>query len=121
MKKLLAVSFATTLLVLVGCASSSSMAPGVGMWNISMETPVGAMPAVLTLNQDGSGSMAVDQLGETAINGVMYEGNMVNFSASVDAQGQALTLTFSGTVEGDSISGEFGSDFGSFGVTGTRQ
>ena len=37
------------------------------------------------------------------------------------AQGQSLTLNFNGTVDGDALTGEFGSDFGAFGVTGTRQ
>jgi hypothetical protein len=46
---------------------------------------------------------------------------MFMFSAEVDAQGQMLVLEFSGTVEGDSVNGEFGSDFGAFGVTGSRQ
>lgn len=119
MKKMLAGSFATLLLVLAGCASS--MAPGVGAWNISMATPVGEMPAVLTMNADGSGTMAADGLGETSLNGIMYDGNMIKFSADIDAQGQTLTLTFSGSVDGNALTGEFGSDFGAFGVTGTRQ
>lgn len=119
MKKILAGSFAAVVLFLAGCAAS--VAPGVGAWNISMNTPVGAMPAVLTMNADGSGSMAADGLGETAISGITFDGNAVNFSADIDAQGQSLTLTFSGTVDGDALTGEFGSDFGAFGVTGTRQ
>jgi hypothetical protein len=79
------------------------------------------MPAVLTMNADGSGSMAAEGLGETAINGITFDGNAVSFAADIDAQGQQLTLTFNGTVDGDALTGEFGSDFGAFGVTGTRQ
>ena len=120
MKKFLTASLATVVLSLAACASST-VAPGVGMWNVNLETPVGAMPAVLTMNADGSGMMSVDQLGETPLTGIMYDGNMVSFSASVDAQGQALTMTFSGTVTGDSLAGEFGTDFGALAVSGTRQ
>ena len=54
--------------------------------------------------------MGSDQLGEAPIDGVMYDGNSVSFSAEVDAQGQTLVLDFSGTIDGDSVSGEFGSD-----------
>jgi hypothetical protein len=86
-----------------------------------MNTPLGALPATLTLNEDGSGTMAADALGEAPIDGITYDGNMVIFTAEVDAQGQTLVLEFSGTVEGDSIEGEFDSDFGAFGVSGTRQ
>jgi len=118
MKKILNGWFAVTLLVLVGCAASTP--PAVGVWNVEMNTPLGALPATLTLNADGTGVMGSDQLGEAPIDGVIYDGNSVSFSAEVDAQGQTLVLDFSGTIEGDSVSGEFGSDFGAFAVTGTR-
>jgi hypothetical protein len=118
MKKLFSGWLAVSLLVLVGCAASTP--PGVGVWNVEMNTPLGALPATLTLNADGSGMMGSDQLGEAPIEGVMYDGNSISFTAEVDAQGQTLVLDFSGTVEGDSVSGEFGSDFGAFAVTGSR-
>lgn len=110
---------ALTLTVLVGCASGP--APAVGVWAVEMNTPLGALPATLTVNADGTGMMAADGLGETPISGIAFDGNMFMFEAEVDAQGQSLVLEFNGTVEGDSVSGEFGSDFGAFGVTGTRR
>ena len=119
MKRFISGSLIAFTLFLAGCAAPGN--PAVGAWNISMNTPVGAMPAVLTMNADGSGSMAADGLGETALNGISYDGNAVTFSAAIDAQGQSLTLNFNGTVDGDALTGEFGSDFGAFGVTGTRQ
>ncbi len=119
MKKLLSGLLVLSLATLVGCAAGTN--PAVGAWNIEMNTPLGAMPAVLTINADGTGSMAADGLGEAPLAGIMVEGNAVNFDAEVDAQGQTLVLEFKGTIEGDSLTGEFGSDFGAFGVTGTRQ
>ena len=107
-----------TLALLAGCAASTP--PGVGMWNVEMNTPLGALPATLTLNADGSGVMGSDQLGEAPIDGVTYDGNTIAFDAEIDAQGQTLVLEFTGTVDGDSLSGEFGSDFGAFDVTGSR-
>jgi len=118
MKKLIGGSLMALLLVLASCASSVN--PAVGAWDIEMQTPLGAMPAVLTIGEDGTGSMAGD-LGEQQISGIMFDGNSVNFATSIDAQGQSVNLTFSGMVDGDSLSGEFGSDFGAFAVTGTRQ
>ena len=78
-------------------------ASAVGVWNVEMNTPLGALPATLTLNADGTGIMGSDQLGEAPIDGVMYDGNSVSFSAEVDAQGQTLVLDFSGTIDGDSV------------------
>jgi len=119
MKKITSGLLAFALVVLVGCAASTPA--GVGVWSIEMNTPLGAMPATLTLNEDGSGAMEADGMGGAPIDGVMYDGNSIAFSAAIDAQGQSITLDFSGTVAGDSLNGEFGSDFGAFGVTGTRQ
>ncbi len=119
MKKLIGGWLVVSLFVLAGCAGGT--APGVGVWGVEMNTPLGALPATLTLNADGTGSMSADGMGEAALSGIMYDGNSVAFEAEVDAQGQTLVLDFTGTVEGDAISGEFGSDFGAFGVTGTRQ
>lgn len=118
MRRILGGSLIAMVLVLAGCAASAP--PAIGVWNIEMNTPLGAMPAVLTISGDGTGVMSGD-LGEQNISGIMFDGNAINFTADLEAQGQSISLTFSGTVDGDSLSGEFGSDFGAFGVTGTRQ
>lgn len=120
MKKLISGLLVLSLSVLVGCAAGGPP-PGVGVWGVEMNTPLGALAATLTLNEDGTGMMAADGLGEAPLSGIMYEDNMVTFEAEVDAQGQTLVLEFSGTVDGDSIDGEFGSDFGAFAASGTRQ
>jgi hypothetical protein len=65
--------------------------------------------------------MAAEGLGEAPISGITFDGNSLAFQAEVDAQGQSLTLEFTGSVDGDSMNGEFGSDFGAFGVSGDRQ
>lgn len=121
MKKLLSGLLVLSLAVLVGCAAGGP-APGVGVWGVEMNTPLGALPATLTLNADGSGSFAAEGLGDpTAISGIVYDANSITFTGELDAQGQTLVLEFSGTVDGDSLIGEFGSDFGAFEVTGSRQ
>ena len=104
--------------LIVGCVASAP--PGVGTWSVEMNTPLGMLPATLTLNEDGSGSMTSDQLPEASFSGAVFDGNDIAFSVEVDAQGQTLLLDFSGTVEGNSVSGQFGSNFGDFSVTGSR-
>ena len=120
MKKLMSGLLVLSLATLVGCAAGGPP-PAVGVWGVEMNTPLGPFPATLTLNEDGSGTMAVGDLGEGSFDGIIYDGNMVTFTAEVDAGGTTIVLEFSGTVEGDSIEGEFDSDFGAFGVSGTRQ
>ena len=119
MKKLVSGWLLLSLAVLVGCAAS--VPPAVGVWNVEMNTPLGPLPATLTINEDGTGSMAADNLGEAPISGITFDGDSVTFETEVDAQGTMLVLEFSGTVDGDSLEGEFGSDFGAFDVSGSRE
>ncbi|MCB1671145.1 MAG: hypothetical protein R3F41_11755 [Gammaproteobacteria bacterium] len=118
MRKLIGGFLAAAVLVLASCASTPPAA--VGVWDIQLDTPLGAMPATLTITEDGTGSMDA-AMGQQNISGIVFDGDAVAFSTSIDAQGQSIMLNFAGTVEGDSLTGEFGSDFGAFGVTGSRK
>ncbi|MDX1491126.1 MAG: hypothetical protein R3332_07555 [Pseudohongiellaceae bacterium] len=107
-------------LFLAACASAPSN-PAVGMWDISMDTPVGVMQANLEITPDLMGTMSSNDLGSTPLDNVTAMDGSLSFSATIDAQGQMLTLNFTGTVEGDTLDGSFGSDFGAIQVSGTRQ
>ncbi|MDA1370350.1 MAG: hypothetical protein O2971_06265 [Proteobacteria bacterium] len=111
-------SFIAAIVVLASCAAS--VAPGVGSWNVNISTPVGEQSGVWTFSGDGTGVMGSDQ-GDQNIEGVMLDGNSISFDVDIDAGGQSLSLSFSGMVDGDSLDGEFASDFGAFAVSGTRQ
>ncbi len=111
-------SIATVIAFLAACVAGP--APGVGMWDVSINTPVGEQGGVWTINADGTGMMGSD-LGDQALEGIMLEGNTITFDVDIDAGGQSLSLSFSGSVDGDSLDGEFASDFGAFSVTCTRQ
>ena len=109
---------ASALVFIAACAAPTP--PGVGMWDVTIDTPIGVQPSVWTISADGTGMMSGEQ-GDQDLEGIMLEGNTISFDVEIDAGGQSLSLSFSGTVDGDSLSGEFDSDFGAFGVTGTRQ
>ncbi|MBT3530505.1 MAG: hypothetical protein HOF74_01080 [Gammaproteobacteria bacterium] len=112
--------FLAALVLLAACSSTPSAPPGVGIWDVSINTPVGEQGGTWTLAADGTGIMGSDQ-GNQNIEGIMFDGNDISFAVDIDAGGQALSLEFSGSVDGDSLSGDFSSDFGDFGVSGTRQ
>ncbi|MDP2282956.1 MAG: hypothetical protein Q8L06_02360, partial [Pseudohongiella sp.] len=67
------------------------------------------------------GEMSSTDLGSAALNGITVDGEAVQFSTTVNAQGQSITLAFNGKVAGDQLSGQFNTDFGPIAVTGTRQ
>lgn len=110
---------ATMLVILVACAAGNTN-PLAGSWDTMVTTPLGDQEGVWTISADGTGIMSSDA-GEQAVDGIVVDGNNVSFDVVVDAGGQSLSLSFSGMVDGDSLTGAFASDFGDFTVAGTRQ
>ena len=94
-----------------------------GNWNITLSTPLGDRDASLTLKSDGSsltGKQAADGNEADIVDGTV-SGNDVAWKASI-TNPMPLTLAFTGTVSGDTMSGEMGiGPMGSFPFTGTRE
>lgn len=94
-----------------------------GTWNITLSTPMGERPAQLTLKTDGSalsGSFGSER-GSQEFSGGTVDGNSISFKTSFTGAMGPMELTFTGTVDGDNISGtvQFGA-FGSGTWKGTR-
>lgn len=121
MKKLVGGWLVLSLLILVGCAASGP-APGVGGWDVQVAIPqLGELPGTMTINADGTGLLSLGPLGDTTVDGIVFDGNAMSFVVEVDAQGQTLVLEFSGMVDGDTLQGGLESDFGEMTVSGSRQ
>lgn len=93
-----------------------------GTWTLSVTTPNGALPVTLTLKPDGdslSGEITSAQMGAAPITGRL-RGNEVNFSFTLNLQGQQAPATGQGTVDGNSIRGSISLAGQSFEFTGTR-
>ena len=119
MKKILSGLLVLSLSVLVGCAAGGPP-PAVGVWDAEVNSPIGVLSVVITMNADGSGEMASNVL-NTTLSDIVYADNTVTFTAVPTVQGQEVVLNFTGAAEGDALNGKFGSDFGDIGVTATRQ
>lgn len=88
---------------------------------MTVNSPMGASEQVLTVNKDLTGTVSAPDLGEPMeILNATVEGQSVSFGIVFDMQGQQLEAEFKGTIDGDSISGEYITDFGNATVTGTR-
>jgi len=77
-----------------------------GAWEMSAETPRGTMTQTLTLQQDGStlkGTLK-GQRGEALVAGSVT-GNKITFTVTRDTPNGSFTIEYSGTVDGDSITG----------------
>ena len=78
-----------------------------GTWNIVMKTPIGDQQSTLTLAANGptlTGSMSSGAMGTTALRDGTVDGDKAAWKADI-TQPMAMTLEFSATVAGDTISG----------------
>lgn len=96
-----------------------------GTWIFDVTSDAGGGKPTVTLKQEGdqlTGHYSSDQLGEADLSGTV-KGREITFSFETEAQGFALEVTYTGTVEGDdAISGTMSlGDFGGGTFTGKRQ
>jgi len=93
-----------------------------GTWNLTMETPMGERRSTLTLSTAG-GTLTGKQEAEgntTDIAEGTVNGNDLSWKVSI-TNPMPLTLTFSGTVDGNALTGTADTGmFGSFPFQGTR-
>jgi len=93
-----------------------------GTWNTTMNTPMGAQNGTLELKSDGgtlTGTLKGPQ-GSLDIQDGTVDGNNLAFKANITSP-MAMTLEFTGAVDGDKISGNV--KLGAFGnatFSGTR-
>ena len=102
------VALAVVVLTARGSAQSGKI-DVTGKWLFSVQTDAGTGTPTVTLKQDGenlTGHYSSATLGEADLTGTL-KGKDIKFAFKVDAQGTALDITYSGTVEDkDSIKGE---------------
>lgn len=93
-----------------------------GKWEITINSPLGAQKATLDLKTDGAsltGSQQAAQ-GSGPVENGKVDGNSLSWSAKISSP-MPMTLDFTGTVEGDKLSGSVkAGSFGSFPFTGGR-
>ena len=93
-----------------------------GTWNVTTNTPMGAQKGTVTLTTDGdklTGNMSGAQ-GSLDIESGAVNGNDVSWKVDI-SQPMPMTLEFSGSVDGDSISGNVKlGGFGNATFEGTR-
>ncbi len=76
--------------------------PFAGKWNMAVETPGGQRPATLTIKIDGKkvAGTIVSEAGELPIAGELADAKLT-FTLNIDANGQSMSIAFSGTAQKD--------------------
>ncbi len=104
----LTIAVAMLALTAVVFAGQASKVDVTGKWTFTVQTDAGTGTPTVTLKQDGeklSGHYSSETLGEADLTGTV-KGADVKFSFSANLQGQAVPVSYSGTVDGkDSMKG----------------
>ena len=116
---------ASFVFAMVGCATTGgggASNPLVGSWSLTVESALGTSEQTLTVNADMSGAVTTTEPAATMpISNAAVDGQSATFDIVFNIQGQELAAKFEGTIDGDSISGEYVTDLGNGTVTGTRK
>ncbi len=93
-----------------------------GKWEITINSPMGAVKAKLDLKTDGSALTGTQEAaqGSGPLENGKVDGDTISWSAKISSP-MPMTLDFSGTVAGDTLSGSVkAGSFGSFPFNGSR-
>ena len=102
-------AFATTCIVglaLLSAPPAFAQANAAGEWTVSFTAPLGTMEFAMIIAQNGAkltGHLSSD-IGEFPLTGTV-DGDQVTIVWTLNDQGKAIEITFSGKLEGDSIQG----------------
>jgi len=103
-----ATALAATAIATAALAGQAAKIDVTGKWTFNVETSAGSGTPTITLKQDGdklTGHYS-GQLGEADLTGTV-KGQEIAFKFSVDAQGNNLDCTYTGTIEGkDALKGK---------------
>jgi hypothetical protein len=129
------IAFATALASASFTAAPAFAAdsPAVGSWDIVADTQMGQFESTMIVADSGDGytvdiedkpmtgpgGSAMPAMPST-ISDVKVDGANFSFKRTIDFQGQALVLSYTGSVEGDTLTATANSDFGPTPVTGKR-
>src|SRR5262245_20259284 len=113
----LAVAFSLSLV-----ANAQSTNP-VGQWNLQSDAQGQITKFTLTITKEGDslkGKVASEQNGAQDLKDLKVENGTVTYTRNLEIGGQAVTMTFKGTIEGDKLTGAYTVQGLELPVTGTR-
>ena len=100
-------------------AGKAGAAALVGTWELTTESERGTRTRELVINEDLTGTYQ-SRNREFPVTDLTVEGDQVSFNIKMSFGEREFAFGFAGTLEGDSLNGEFTSPRGSRKVTGKR-
>lgn len=120
---------------LIAAPATAQDSPVVGTWNTEAVTDFGTFAATMIVSEaeDGYAVEIIDQAPEggapaggaapameSTISDVSVDGSEFSFKRSMTTPQGAMEISYTGNVEGDSMTASANTDFGAIPVTGTR-
>lgn len=91
----------------------------IGSWKLSISTPMGTQTPTLTINADGTGSIASER-GTQAIKDIVIDGESIAYKVQFSAMGRDITLDCKATADGDALKGRMDTPMGGADIVGVR-
>ncbi len=107
MKKILSVMAGAAVALLLAVPAQAQDVDVTGKWESTRETQQGTMTTTFTFEQDGNkltGTLG-SQRGDMEISDGTIEGNNISFKLVMTRGDRTFEMMYSGTVEGDTITG----------------
>src|SRR5271169_5485577 len=105
---LMALALACGVSMILSAKTFAQDAPAnaAGTWEMSMESPRGTNTQTATIQQDGAAVKGTlkGQRGETPFEGSVT-GNKISFTVKRETPNGTFTIEYSGTIDGDSMTG----------------
>lgn len=94
----------------------------VGEWKLEAEFGGQVREFTLKIREEGGELKGIltGQRGDQELDDVSFEDGVLKYTLNLERDGQAFSLDFNGTIDGDELDGNYATDFGDFPVTGTR-
>ena len=116
----------------ISAPAFAQASPVLGSWETTATTPIGELKSTFTFS-GAAGSYAVDikdqpmdgapaggDAPEQVISDLKIEGSAFSFKRVIQTPQGAIALTYSGTVNGESLAAKASSDFGDIDIAGTK-
>ncbi|MEK7795571.1 MAG: hypothetical protein AAB353_13630 [Candidatus Hydrogenedentota bacterium] len=102
------------------CIAAAMAAGPAGTWNVVMDYQGSEIPGTLVIKDEGgklSGTWE-GRRGKEDVRDLSFENGKLSFVRTVDVQGQQFDITFTGTIDGEALTGAFDSAMGALAVKG---
>ncbi len=122
MKKVVGI-FVMSLILATTSAFADHHAGAVGEWDMTLDFQGQEVPGTLSIEMDGDALKGTwtGQGNTSELTNLEYaEDGALTFNRSVEFGGQTYDLSFTGKIEGDSVTGEFDTPMGALAVEGSR-